>query len=210
MENGRILLADDHPLIREGLKMAIGIRHPKLIVDSVESVAAAEALARTQNGYRLLLLDYQLRDVEGYSGFFRMLHLLGKTPIAIISAHDHPSIITAARAVGAAGFLSKSEPLDMMVQSIDRLLDGKTVFPPVPDNSASLKELHDRLQSLSAAQMRVLNALAKGHLNKQIAADLDVSEATVKAHMTAVFRKLGVNNRVQAVLTVRPLFDPET
>lgn len=204
------MLADDHPLVREGLKLAISSRHPGLIVDSVESIGAAETMVRTHRDYRLMLLDYQLPDADGYSGFFRMLHLLGTTPIAIISAHDHPAMITAARAIGAAGFLPKSQPLDVLAQSIDRLLEGRTVFPAVPEGSASLQELQQRLQSLSAAQMRVLTALAKGHLNKQIAADLDLSEATVKAHMTAVFRKLGVSNRVQAVLAVRPLFDPET
>lgn len=203
------MLADDHPLIREGLKLAISARHPDIAVDSVDSIASAEAMAKSHKNYRLMLLDYQLPDAEGYSGFFRMLQLLGTTPIAIISAHDHPTLITAARAIGAAGFLSKSEPLDMLAGSIHRLLAGKAVFPPVPEGSAALAELQNRLQSLSAAQMRVLTALAKGHLNKQIAADLDLTEATVKAHMTAVFRKLGVNNRVQAALAVRPLLNPE-
>ena len=209
MADGRILLADDHPLIREGLKLAIGARRPDLAVDSVDSIAAAEAMAKAHRTYLLLLLDYQLPDAEGFSGFFRMLHALGKTPIAIISAHDTPAMVTAARAIGAAGFLSKSQPLDVLAQSIDRLLSGKTVFPPMSDEGDALGELQKRLQTLSPAQMRVLTLLAKGHLNKQIAGDLQLSEATVKAHMSAVFRKLGVNNRVQAVLAVRPLFDPE-
>lgn len=209
MKGGRVLLADDHPLAREGLKLAIGVRRPDLTVDSVDSVAAAEATVKSHKDYRLMLLDYQLPDADGFSGFFRMLNVLGRTPIAIISAHDSSSMISAARAIGAAGFLSKSEPLDRLAQAIDRLLDGKTVFPPAPEGGTDLKELQQRLQSLSGAQMRVLAALAKGHLNKQIAADLNLSEATVKAHMTAVFRKLGVNNRVQAVLAVRPLFEPD-
>ncbi len=203
------MIADDHPLIREGLKLAIGVRHPDLIVDSVASISAAEAAARTHKDFLLMLLDYQLPDVEGYSGFFRMLHVLGKTPIAIISAYDTPAMITSSRAVGAAGFLSKREPLDVLAQSIDRLLEGKAVFPPISEDATGLVELQRRLQTLSAAQLRVLTLLARGYLNKQIAGELDLSEATVKAHMTAVFRKLGVNNRVQAVLTVRPLFERE-
>ncbi|MBN8831779.1 MAG: response regulator transcription factor [Sphingomonadales bacterium] len=210
MGDGRVLLADDHPLIREGLTLAIAARHPSVLVDSVESVAAAEVMARTHKDYRLMLLDYQLPDADGYSGFFRMLHALGRTPIAIISAHDHPSMISAAKAIGAAGFLSKSEPLDQLASAIDQLLQGKAVFPPVPAVGDELIALRKRLETLSPAQMRVLAALAKGHLNKQIAADLDLTEATIKAHMTAVFRKLGVSNRVQALLAVRPLFDPET
>ncbi|MET0361936.1 MAG: LuxR C-terminal-related transcriptional regulator, partial [Sphingobium sp.] len=78
---------------------------------------------------------------------------------------------------------------------------------PVTAQEADFSDLQSRLKSLTTAQMRVLAALAKGHLNKQIAGDLDLSEATIKAHMTAIFRKLKVSNRVQAVLAVGPLFD---
>ncbi|MCE7796647.1 response regulator transcription factor [Sphingobium sufflavum] len=203
----RILLADDHPLVREGLAMAIRSRHPDIILDFADSIAAAEVLARTHQGYALMLLDYRLPDADGFSGLFRMQHALGHTPIAVVSAYDEPQIVTAARAIGAAGFLSKSQPFDALAQSIDELLHGRTVFPPVSEDVPGLSDLRDRLKSLTTAQMRVLTALVKGHLNKQIAGDLDLSEATVKAHMTAIFRKLGVSNRVQAVLAVGPLFD---
>lgn len=209
MKGTRILLADDHPLIREGLKIAIRSRHPELAIDSVDCIRAAEDSAKKHKDYRLMLLDYELPDTEGFSGFFRMLNALERTPIAIISAHDDTKMVTAARAIGAAGFLSKSEPLDVLARSIDQLLDGKAIFPALNEGGSALTDLRQRLQALSSAQMRILAALAKGHLNKQIAADLHISEATVKAHMTAVFRKLGVHNRVQAVLAVRPLFAPE-
>lgn len=203
----RILLADDHPLVREGLAIAIRSRHADIDLDYADSIAASEVLARTHKNYALMLLDYRLPDADGFSGLFRMQHLLGKTPIALVSAYDDPQIVSAARAIGAAGFLSKSQPFDQLAQSIDELLQGKTVFPPADTLDPTITDLRDRLKSLSSAQMRVLTALAKGHLNKQIAGDLDLSEATVKAHMTAIFRKLGVSNRVQAVLAVGPLFD---
>lgn len=188
--------------------MAVRARHPALVIDCVESIAAAEAMARQNKGYSLMLLDYRLPDADGFSGLFRMQHALGKVPIALISAFDEPHIISAARAVGAAGFLSKSQPLDQLVQSIDALLGGAHVFPAVNGVDNETVALQTRLKSLSSAQMRVLAALAKGHLNKQIAGDLGLSEATVKAHLTAIFRKLRVTNRVQALIAVRPLFDP--
>lgn len=166
-------------------------------------------MARTHKNYRLMLLDYHLPDSDGFSGFFRMQHVLGSTPIAMISAKVDEKLVTAARAVGAVGFLSKSESLDQLAQSIDRLLEGQTAFPPSIKKSDDIEHLRKRLDSLSTAQMRVLAALAKGHLNKQIAADLDLSEATIKAHLTAIFRKLDVTNRLQAMIVVRPLFDPE-
>ncbi|CAN5177997.1 response regulator transcription factor [soil metagenome] len=208
MADQRILIADDHPLVREGLVMAIRARHPAIVTDCVESVAAAESMARQHRGYRLMLLDYRLPDADGFSGLFRMQHALGAVPIALISAHDEPYIVNAARAVGAAGFLSKSQPLDLLVQSIDGLLNGASIFPASIGIDSDMAALQARLKSLSGAQMRVLAALAKGHLNKQIAGDLGLSEATVKAHLTAIFRKLKVTNRVQALIAVRPLFDP--
>jgi len=208
MTDQRILIADDHPLVREGLVMAIHARHPAIVTDCVESIAAAEAMARQHKGYRLMLLDYRLPDADGFSGLFRMQHALGVVPIALISAHDDPHIVSAARAVGAAGFLSKSQPLDLLVQSIDALLGGASIFPAGNGVDSETAALQTRIKSLSSAQMRVLAALAKGHLNKQIAGDLSLSEATVKAHLTAIFRKLKVNNRVQALIAVRPLFDP--
>ncbi len=209
VREGRILLADDHPLVREGLQMAIRARIQGVIVDAVDSIEAAENAVRAHKNYRLMLLDYRLPDSDGFSGFFRMQHALGTTPIAIISAHDEEAIVTAARAIGAAGFLSKTQPLDELARSIDTLLLGKIVFPANLGTTDDLTKLKERIESLTTAQMRVLSALARGHLNKQIAGDLDLSEATIKAHLTAIFRKLEVNNRLQAMLAVRAFFNPE-
>ncbi len=201
---GRILIADDHPLIHEGIQLAIRSHHPDYAVDVAETIAEAERLIQQHRDYRLLLLDYHLPDSNGFNGFFRLQHLLGRTPIALISAHDSEQILSAAQAVGAAGFLSKRQPLEAIVKSIGTILAGGRAFPASsgPDEAGSL--LRKRLDSLSAAQRRVLMALANGDLNKQIAADLGVTEATVKAHLSAIFRKLGVTNRTQAILMIRP------
>ncbi len=209
MAIGRILIADDHPLVQEGIQLAIGARHPGNIVDVAGTIAEAEVLIQQHGRYRLLLLDYELPDANGFNGFFRLQHLLGRTPIAIISAHDSQQMVTTAQAVGASGFLSKRQPLETIIAAIEMILAGGRVFPPSPGPDAQTDTLRKRLDSLSGAQRRVLLALASGDLNKQIAADLGVSEATIKAHLSAIFRKLEVTNRTQAILTMRPLLQPE-
>jgi len=183
-------------------------RHPGFTVDVAGSIDEAEALIQRHGQYRLLLLDYELPDANGFGGFFKLQHLLGRTPIAIISAHDSGHMVSTAQAVGATGFLSKRQPLDVTIAGIEMILNGGRVFPPSPGPDAQMDMLRKRLDSLSGAQRRVLLALAGGDLNKQIAGDLGVSEATIKAHLSAIFRKLGVTNRTQAILLMRPLLQP--
>ncbi len=190
--------------------MAIMSQFPHLIVEEAIAIEPAEKIAQARQDIALLLLDYQLPDSDGFSGFFRLQHVLGNVPIALISAFDEPRIVNAAKAVGAAGFISKSLPLDEIASSIGKLLLGQTVFPRTPEIPDALRDMGTRLETLSSAQKRVIAALVRGHLNKQIAADLDITEATVKAHLTAIFRKLGVANRLQAILAVQPLLDPES
>lgn len=209
MSAKRVLIADDHPLVRAALETAIAAHDPRLQIETASTVADAEAQLRDGSGHVLVLLDYLMPDSDGFSGFFRLQHVAGRTPIAIISAHDQPAIVTAARAVGAAGFLSKAQPLDEIVASIAKLLEGKLVFPPTSALPPEIDEMKKRLEMLSSAQRRVLSALVSGQLNKQIAADLEITEATVKAHLTAIFRKLKVNNRLQAILSAKPLLAPE-
>lgn len=205
----RVLIADDHPLVRDALRLATRSRFPNFVIEEAVAVEPAERIVQLHADFALVLLDYQLPDSAGFSGFFRLQHALGNVPIAIVSAFDDARIVGAARAVGAAGFLSKSQPLDEIAEGIAQLVAGRTVFPPVAEADAGLRRMRDRLESLSPAQKRVLALLVSGHLNKQIAADLDLTEATVKAHLTAIFRKLGVANRLQAILAVKPLLAPE-
>lgn len=210
MQSHRILIADDHPLIGEGVATALAVRMPEAVIDRSASVGEAERLVRDGARYDLVLLDYMLPDAKGFSGLFRLQTLLGRTAIAVMSASDGAALIEAARAVGAAGFLPKSQPLDVLVQSIERLLRGEQVFPQATAPDGATQDLRARIATLSPAQVRVLVALASGQLNKQIAGDLALSEQTVKAHLSAIFRKLGVTNRLQAMLAVRPLLVPET
>lgn len=151
------------------------------------------------------MLDFVLPDAHGFSGFLQLQHRLGATPIVLISAYRDNVVVEAARALGAAGFLSKSEALDHLTASLREIIRGSAVFPTHDAAGPSVRSARDRIATLSGAQLRVLLALADGRLNKQIAGSLHISEATVKAHLTAIFRKLGVTNRAQALLAVQPL-----
>jgi DNA-binding NarL/FixJ family response regulator len=210
VSGSRLLLADDHPLIREGLALAARVAMPELTIDSVGTIAEAEGVIARHRGYRLALLDLVLPDARGFSGFLRIQHALGDVPIVIVSARQQPELIEAARALGAAGYLSKAQPLDETLASLKAVLAGKTVFPPCGKGGHAEATARQRITDLSGAQFRVLMALADGRLNKQIAGELGVTEATVKAHMTAIFRKLGVTNRTQAILAMQPLLADRT
>ncbi|TVV73790.1 response regulator transcription factor [Sphingomonas solaris] len=205
MTVARLLIADDHPLIVEALSLAARSVMPELAIDTAGTIAAAESLVRERKGYKLVLLDFLLPDARGFSGFMRLQHLLGSVPIAIVTGQRMPELAEAARALGAVGFLPKSQPLDEMARSIRTMLGGATSFPPASVGDAGASDARSRVSSLSGAQLRVLLALADGRLNKQIAGDLGITEATVKAHMTAIFRKLGVSGRTQALLAMQPL-----
>jgi DNA-binding NarL/FixJ family response regulator len=187
--------------------VAVRAAAPTLVVDKANSIAGAAELAKERRGYRLVLLDLLLPDAKGFSGFLRLQNMLGPTPIAIVTALRRPELIEAARALGAAGFLSKQQPVDEMAGAIRDIIGGRLVFPPPQPNvsASAAANARERIADLSAAQLRVLLAMADGRLNKQIAGDLGVTEATIKAHLTAIFRKLGVTNRTQALLAMQPL-----
>lgn len=200
---GRVLIADDHPLTREGLAMAVRLAMPGIAIDSTGSIAEAEARVKRHRDYRMLLLDLLLPDARGFSGLLRLQFAMPEARIVIITAREDPKLVGIARSLGAAGFLSKCEPLDTLARHIRRIAAGEAEFPTVPEDTTA--SLRDRIAGLSEAQRRVLFAMGSGESNKRIAAALDISEATVKAHMTAIFRRLGVVNRAQALLALQSL-----
>lgn len=206
MVPAHVLIADDHPLTCEGLGLVIKLAIPGVVIDVVGSIRDAEqAIANRKKGYRLVVLDFMLPDARGFSGFLQLQHLLGSTPIAFVSAARDSTVVEAAEILGAVGFLSKSWPLDQLVSAFRDVAAGKPVFPPRATHDAPAQSPRDLLGTLSGAQLKVMLALADGRLNKQIGGDLGIAEATVKAHLTAIFKKLGVTNRAQALLAMQPL-----
>ncbi|PXA97138.1 DNA-binding response regulator, partial [Nostoc sp. 3335mG] len=176
----------------------------------VTTLAEAEDLVR-RTAFDLVLLDLMLPDVQGFAGLALLRAVRPSVPIAIVSGRETPEVMAQARTLGAQGFIPKSSTIDQMIDAIRTLLAGGTWLPagielqPLDDRRVDLAE---RMGTLSIAQLRVLRAIANGHQNKQIAYDLQLAEPTVKSHLSAIFRKLGVNNRTQAVLAMQA-FDAE-
>ena len=204
-----IMIADDHPLFRAALRGAIvGHLRAGATSDFVEadSVAALLDMVERSPQADLLLLDL---DMPGAHGFGALAHVRGvrpELPVVIVSASDDARTVASALAYGAQGFISKSSDARAIAAGVEAVLAGDVVTPPgfVPPSAgepdAGDLEAATRIAELTPQQFRVLGMLLSGLLNKQIAFELDVSEATVKAHVTAILRKLGVTNRTQAVL----------
>ena len=208
-----LLIADDHPLFREALRAAVARAVPDAIVHEADGVDALYALVEREPDADLLLLDLGMPGAHGFSALVHLRALVPQLPIVIVSAREEPAVIRRALDHGAMGFIPKSADAATLGHAIATVLAGDRWAPvSVASAPAAAPEEHDaaqRLRELTPQQFRVLRMLATGMLNKQIAFDLGVSEATVKAHMTAILRKLGVSNRTQAVLVAgRLALDP--
>ena len=200
-----VLIADDHPLFRDALKRALLQALPDALLHETDSVDALHAAIDSHPDVELLLLDLHM---PGASGFSALVHLRGQhpgLPIIVVSAHEEASVIRRAIAHGASGYIPKSAPVQTIVDAVRCVLDGDLWVPPSVRSSATTLRPDEvgaatAVAALTPQQFRVLNMIAEGQLNKQIAWELGVSEATVKAHMTAIMRKLGVSNRTQVAL----------
>ena len=198
----RIVVADDHPLFRAAMAAAIVRAAPDAGIEETSSLAGArEALSK--GAVDLLLLDLKLTDSEGFSGLVALRGEFPAVPAVVVSASEDTATIRRALAFGAAGFIPKSATLEEMVAGLSAVLAGDAWFPPMDD--AVVDPMAERIASLTPSQLKILIGLQQGRLNKQIAFDLGVTEATIKAHLTSVFRKLGVHNRTQAVIAAQSL-----
>ena len=196
----RIIIADDHPLFRTALGHAVGKVWPEAEV--VEAGSAAAAIAALGEPADALLLDLQMEDSNGLSVLMDLRQDYPALPIVIVSASEEPRVYAAASQLGAAAFIPKSASLEAMREALSSVREGDNWFPQT--DSGTDGDLA-RIASLTPAQRRILGQMRAGLLNKQIAYELDISEATVKAHITAIFRKLGVVSRTQAVLLATKL-----
>jgi DNA-binding NarL/FixJ family response regulator len=202
----QIIVADDHPLFREALKAAVSRLDREVEFVEADSVATMLAAAEANPGADLLLLDLNMPGAHGFNALAHVRGTWPELPVVIVSADDDPQTIAAALRFGAQGFIPKSTEAGQIGRAIETVLAGEIYTPPgyraprAPTSSTEELEIARRIAELTPQQFRVLGMLCAGMLNKQIAYDLDVSAATVKAHVTAILRKLGVTTRTQAVL----------
>lgn len=200
----RIIIADDHPLFRGALCQAVQKVWPKADIVEAETVAQAN-IAAAAGPADLLLLDLHMKDSDGLTALLDFRHEFPALPVVVVSASEEGRVVRACQSLGASGFIPKSVDLDVMREALSRIRDGDIWFDTDVTESEDDTALFDKLASLTPAQRRILNLVSQGMLNKQIAYQMEISEATVKAHMTAIFRKLDVISRTQAVLVAKQL-----
>lgn len=209
MTSLRIVIVDDHPLFRGALNQALTSAFKD--ADIGEAGSLDELTERLAGGKEvdLVLLDLSMPGVQGLSGllFLRAQH--PEIPVVVVSASEDPGTIRRCIEFGASGFVPKSEPVENIRNAVRAVLDGGVWTPKDVDLTAAIdRETDDllaRLSTLTPQQVRVLMMLGEGLLNKQIAYKLGVSEATIKAHVSAILQKLGVDSRTQAVIAINKI-----
>lgn len=204
MDTGyRIIIADDHPLFRNALHLAVTQAVNGAALQEVDCIDQLMLLLTEQGEVDLLLLDLKMPGASGFSALATLRHQYPELPVVIVSATEEPAVVQQAMHYGAMGFIPKSTPMPVLVAALHAILAGDTWFPAgISLSTAPEDNIAERLASLTPQQFKVLVMLSEGKLNKQIAYELSVSEATVKAHVTAIFRKLNVKNRTQAVIAL--------
>lgn len=202
-------VVDDHPLVREALVLAIAQAEPRAELVAVANLGALKSqIAAFGYPPALILLDLDLGEGSDFANLVTLVREFPGASVAMVSATETPSAIAKGRDLGASGYLFKSAPLEQLSGSVRSLLNGEWVFPDSlaeANLAPSTAEAVQRLATLTPTQAKVLDGLRKGLLNKQIAYELGISLSTTKAHMTAIFKKLGVQNRTQALLVAQEM-----
>lgn len=199
-----VLIIEDHPLFRDALVTALHRAFPTdAKAHEVSSISDGLALLNSLP-IDLILMDLNVTDASDFDGFARIRSAVQDCAVYIVSATESPEAINKAKTLGANGYLPKSLSLEDLSAALATALDGGFWFPEtIQAATMSADQSAEKINSLTPAQRRVLSGLSDGLLNKQIAYEMGISEATVKAHMTAIFRKLGANNRTQALLVYK-------
>jgi DNA-binding NarL/FixJ family response regulator len=201
-----LIIADDHPLFRGALREAVGgLFQGVKIAEAGSFEEVARELDRGTD-VDLVLLDLTMPGVRGFSGLIYLRAQYPAVPVVVVSANEDPTVIRRCMDFGASGFIPKTAGIEAMRAAVGQVLAGGVWIPPDIDldraADAGSAELIARLSTLTPQQVRVLMMLSEGLLNKQIAYELGVSEATIKAHVSAILQKLGVDSRTQAVIAV--------
>jgi len=202
--SARLIIADDHPLFRGALREAVSGLFERGEIAEAGSFDDVTRLLERAADIDLILLDLTMPGMRGFSGLMYLRAQYPTVPIIVVSANDDPGVIRRCMDFGASGFIPKTLGIDAMRGAIARVFEGGIWTPADVDlgrgADADTADLMARLASLTPQQVRVLMMLSEGLLNKQIAYELGVSEATVKAHVSAILQKLGVDSRTQAVI----------
>lgn len=211
------LIADDHPLFRVALSQACAnILGSDALLLQAQSMQQLWPLLRQHPDTNFIFLDLRMPGSEGFTGLSALRTEYPDVPVIMVSAEEDPVIIKQALTLGAAAYIPKSAPLELLSEAIAAVLNGDSWLPPALETDVrNAKALIDddfahRLEQLTPQQFRVLKMIADGLLNKQIAFEMNVQETTIKQHVSAILRKLNVNNRTLAGIMFEKLKLPES
>jgi DNA-binding NarL/FixJ family response regulator len=205
----RVLVVDDHPLYSDALASALQMMYPDCQVEKVQTLGTALALLEDGLAPDLVMFDLRLPDVCGISGFQKLRARLPDVPILVISSLTSAQVVQALMAEGAAGFLPKDASAPVLRQALQDIAAGRKYvhsgYQGTSGTDAAAEDFgtsHPRLADLTPQQKRIVKLICEGKANKQIAYEMSLAEATVKAHITALLRRLGVHNRTQAAVLI--------
>ena len=209
----QVLIADDHPLFREAIARVIDDGFPGSTLLEASDLDSALAVAGRHDDLDLVLLDLNMPGMQGLGGLVRLRNGFPTLPAVIVSAEEEKRVILQTITYGAVGFITKSTPRKQMIQALEQVLAGSIYLPADiiragsgagEESTAARREpedLSDVLATLTRKQLQVFERMSRGDSNKVIAYQLNIAESTVKAHVSAILRKLGATNRVQAILS---------
>ncbi|MFT6979078.1 MAG: DNA-binding NarL/FixJ family response regulator [Marinobacter psychrophilus] len=208
----KILIADDHPLFREAISSVIASGFEGSEILETDDLDSALIIAKENDDLDLILLDLNMPGMHGLNGLITLRNEAPTIPVVIVSAEEEKQVVLQAITYGAVGFITKSSPRVKMTEAIQQILNGNVYLPSdiirTGKESTGRRRRNDDnpvspelLNSLTRRQLLVLERMSKGESNKQIAYNLNIAETTVKAHVSAILRKLSVHNRVQAILS---------
>jgi len=208
----KVLIADDHPLFRDAIVNIISNRFPKSDTYETCDVQSTIEFSKSNDDIDLILLDLNMPGMAGLNGLLELRNECPTTPVVVVSAEQEKQIILQTIAYGAVGFIAKSSSKDVIGDAIESVFNGNVYLPSdiirnddsttnqANGSSRAYNVSNETLSSLTRRQLMVLRCMTKGEANKQIAYNLNISETTVKSHVSSILKKLGVYNRVQAVV----------
>jgi len=204
-----LIIADDHPLFRAALKEAVGRHMPSAAIIEASSLDTLQRAIAEHAEADLVLLDLRMPGAQGFAALLFLRAEYPAVPVIVVSAAEDPKVVQRALDFGASGFIPKSARIESIGESLRTVLGGGISAPPLPQRLPKAevedRELARRLASLTPQQLKVLIMLAEGQSNKNIAGSLAITEATVKAHITGILRKLMIERRTQAAVLAQRL-----